>query len=106
MRTLPLGVAAAATAILAGCAPAPTPSQPTAISPAPSTASPVPGTTSAPSAATSAPAEHGSLAHCLHEHGVPDSAGSGVLGPPQGVDPGVWDQAKNACSPLEPGPAG
>ena len=93
MRRVALGVAAAAAAILSACAPAPTPSQPTVISPAPSSTAP-------------APSEHGSLAHCLHEHGVPDSAGSGVLGPPQGVDPGVWDQARKACSPLEPGPAG
>jgi hypothetical protein len=105
MRSFHLGVAAAATAILAGCAPAPSPSQPTAISTAPSTTSPLPGITSVPSSSTPAPSEHGSLAHCLHEHGVPDSAGSGVLGPPQGVDPGVWDLAKKACSPLEPGPA-
>lgn len=94
-----IGVAAAAAAMLAGCAPTPTPSQPTAISPAPSTTGVAPGTN------TVAPAEHGSLAHCLHEHGVPDSAGTAVLGPPSGVDPGVWDQAMKACSPLEPGPA-
>jgi hypothetical protein len=92
MRSLVFGVAAAATAMLAGCTPAPSPSQPTAISPAPSTTS-------------VAPAEHGSLAQCLHEHGVPDSAGAAVLGPPPGVDPGIWDQARKACSPLEPGPA-
>lgn len=105
MRSLPLGVAAAAAAILAGCAPAPAPSQPTAISPAPTTTSPLPATSPAPNVSTPAPSEHGSLAHCLHEHGVPDSAGSGVLGPPHDVDPGVWDQAKKACSSLEPGPA-
>ena len=100
MRSPIFGVAAAATAILTGCAPAPSPSQPTVISPAPSTASAVPSATPSP-----APAEHGSLAQCLHQHGVPDSAGSAVLGPPAGVDPGVWDQARKACSPLEPGPA-
>jgi len=105
MRSLHLGVAAAATAILAGCAPAPAPSQPTAISPAPTTASSLPATSSATTVTTPVPSEHGSLAHCLREHGVPDSAGSGVLGPPQGVDPGVWDQATKACSSLEPGPA-
>jgi hypothetical protein len=103
MRSLPLGVATAATAILAGCAPAPTPSQPTVISPAPSTTSEAPSTTSTTTSV--APAEHGSLAQCLHQHGVPDSAGAGVLGPPADVDPGVWDQAKKACSTLEPGPA-
>ncbi|WP_179473630.1 hypothetical protein [Mycolicibacterium vinylchloridicum] len=100
MRSGAFGVAAAATAILAGCAPAPSPSQPTVISPAPSTAGATPSTT--PNAA---PAEHGSLAQCLHQHGVPDSAGPAVLGPPAGVDPGVWEQARRACSPLEPGPA-
>ncbi|GAY14316.1 hypothetical protein [Mycobacterium sp. shizuoka-1] len=92
MRGLFLGAAAAA-AVLAGCTPTPTPSQPTAISPAPSSTG-------------SAPSEHGSLAQCLHDHGVPDSAGGAVLGPPAGVDPGVWESARKACSPLEPGPAG
>ena len=101
MRSLAFGVATAATAVLAGCAPAPTPSQPTVISPAPSTTGLA--TTSAPTSVT--PGEHGSLAQCLHQHGVPDSAGPAVLGPPAGVDPGVWDQARKACSPLEPGPA-
>ncbi|WP_163748618.1 hypothetical protein [Mycolicibacterium helvum] len=96
MRSRVLVAAAAATAILAGCAPAPSPSQPTVISPAPSTTSATTGTS---------PAEHGSLAQCLHQHGVPDSAGPAVLGPPAGVDPGLWDQARKACSPLEPGPA-
>jgi hypothetical protein len=103
MRSLSFGVAAAATAILAGCAPAPTPSQPTVISPAPSTTNATPSTTSATTSVS--PGEHGSLAQCLHQHGVPDSAGPAVLGPPAGVDPGVWDQARKACSPLEPGPA-
>lgn len=101
MRSLSFGVATAATAILAGCAPAPTPSQPTVISPAPSTT----GLATTSSTASPAPGEHGSLAQCLHQHGVPDSAGPAVLGPPAGVDPGVWDQARKACSPLEPGPA-
>jgi hypothetical protein len=102
MRSLAFGVATAATAILAGCTPTPSPSQPTAISPAPSTTSDTPSPTSATSVS---PGEHGSLAQCLHAHGVPDSAGPAVLGPPAGVDPGVWDQARKACSPLEPGPA-
>ncbi|WP_445168521.1 hypothetical protein ACTXG7_03790 [Mycolicibacterium sp. Dal123E01] len=101
MRSLTFGAAAAATAVLAGCTPTPTPSQPTVISPAPSTTS----QTSAPASSSVIPSEHGSLAQCLHQHGVPDSAGSAVLGPPTGVDPGVWDQAKKACSQLEPGPA-
>ncbi|NTY59349.1 hypothetical protein [Mycolicibacterium sphagni] len=104
MRSLSFGVATATTAILAGCAPAPTPSQPTVISPAPSTTG-LATTSSTASPASPAPGEHGSLAQCLHQHGVPDSAGPAVLGPPAGVDPGVWDQARKACSPLEPGPA-
>ena len=103
MRALFLGVATAATAILAGCTPTPTPSQPTVISPAPGTTGLA--TTTPSSTATPMPSEHGSLAQCLHQHGVPDSAGPAVLGPPAGVDPGVWDQARKACMPLEPGPA-
>ncbi|AQT81707.1 hypothetical protein B1R94_24335 [Mycolicibacterium litorale] len=95
MPRLPFAVAAATAAVVAGCAPSPAPSQPTVISPAPST-----------STGGSATPEHGSLAHCLHEHGVPDSAGTAVLGPPPGVDPGTWDEAMQACSTLAPGPAG
>lgn len=102
MRGVTIGVATTATAILAGCAPTPSPSQPTVISPAPSTASATPSTTST----SAAPSEHGSLAQCLHRHGVPESVGPAVLGPPAGVDPSVWDQARKACTPLEPGPAG
>ena len=64
---------ATAVALLAGCAPAPSPSQPTAISPAPSTTSPLPDTSSpntvSPNTTTPGSAEHGSLARCLHEHG-------------------------------------
>jgi hypothetical protein len=100
MRGPVFAVAAAIATMLAGCAPTPTPSQPTVISPAPGTPSVSAGVTS-----SDAPAQHGSLAQCLREHGVPDSAGAGVLGPPAGVDPGVWDQARKACSSLEPGPA-
>ncbi|OYN81674.1 hypothetical protein [Mycolicibacterium sphagni] len=103
MRRSLLGVAAAALAVLVGCAPTPNPSQPTVISPAPSTSGVATSSSAAPTSA--APAQHGSLAECLHEHGVPDSAGAVVLGPPAGVDPGVWDQARKACSALEPGPA-
>ena len=92
MRALVFGAAAAAV-LLAGCTSSPTPSgPPTTVSPAPTTAS-------------VAPAEHGSLAHCLHEHGVPDFGGSVVLGPPAGVDQATWDQAMKACSALGPGPA-
>jgi hypothetical protein len=104
MRTRRLAVATAAAAVLAGCTPAPNPSQPTVISPAPSTTS-LATTSSTATSTSAAPAEHGSLAQCLHDHGVPDSAGAGMLGPPAGVDPGVWDQARKACTPLEPGPA-
>ena len=51
------------------------------------------------------PGTHGSLAECLHEHGIPDSAGpAAILGPPNGVDQAVWDQAMTACSTLAPGP--
>jgi len=53
------------------------------------------------------PSVHGTLADCLHAHGVPESAGpAAVLGPPDGVDQAVWDQAMTACSTLAPGPAG
>lgn len=85
-----LAVIAAATVLIAGCSSSPTPSQPSPISPAPTTAG---------------PAEHGSLAQCLHDHGVPDSAGTAVLGPPAGVDQATWDQAMKDCSTLAPGPA-
>ncbi len=85
-------LAAAAAALLAGCTSSPTPSGP------PTTISP------APTAATLPPAEHGSLANCLQEHGVSESGGSVVLGPPPGVDPATWDKAMKACSTLAPGP--
>ena len=91
MRALLFGTAVAA-AVLAGCTSSPTPSGP------PTTISP------APTAATLPPAEHGSLAHCLQEHGVSESGGSVVLGPPPGVDQATWDKAMKACSTLAPGP--
>ena len=94
MRRLVLGVVAATAALIAGCTSSPTPSAPTSISPAPS------------STTTGSSPEHGSLAHCLHEHGVQDSGGTAVLGPPPGVDPGTWNKAMQACSTLAPGPAG
>ena len=91
MRALILGTAAAAV-LLAGCTSSPTPlGPPTTISPA-------------PTAATVTPAEHGSLATCLREHGVSETGGSVVLGPPAGVDPATWDKAMKACSTLAPGP--
>ena len=50
---------------------------------------------------------HGTLADCLHAHGVPETAGpAAVLGPPAGVDQAVWDQAMTACAQMAPGPAG
>ena len=92
MRALLLGAAAAAV-LVAGCASSPTPSgPPTAISPA-------------PTEATVSPAQHGSLAQCLHNHGVADPGGTAVLGPPAGVDQKTWDDAMKACSTLAPGPA-
>jgi hypothetical protein len=51
------------------------------------------------------PAGHGSLAHCLSEHGVPAAPGP-AAGPPPGVDQNSWHQAMQACSSLAPGPAG
>jgi hypothetical protein len=53
------------------------------------------------------PSAHGTLADCLHAHGVPESAGpAAVLGPPDGVDQAVWNQAMTACAQMAPGPAG
>lgn len=62
---------------------------------------------SAPESPPSSPSSHGTLADCLHAHGVPESAGpAAILGPPTGVDQAAWDQAMAACSQLAPGPAG
>lgn len=52
-----------------------------------------------------APTEHGSLAQCLSERGVPAAPGP-AAGPPPGVDPAAWEQAMRACASLAPGPAG
>jgi hypothetical protein len=50
---------------------------------------------------------HGTFADCLHAHGVPETAGpAAVLGPPDGVDQAVWNQAMTACAQMAPGPAG
>ena len=74
---------------------------PTQSSPAP-TSTP---TSTAPTETTPA-AGHGSLAECLHAHGVPESASAAaVLGPPEGVDPATLDEAMKACSAFAPGPA-
>jgi hypothetical protein len=85
MRVRALALAATAAVLIAGCSSEPTPSQPTT---------------------SLAPAEHGSFAHCLHEHGVPDSAGTAGLGPPAGINQATWDQAMKDCSTLAPGPGG
>ncbi|OBF16263.1 hypothetical protein A5727_13980 [Mycobacterium sp. ACS4331] len=79
-------IAAALAVTVVGCGSEPSPADPTETSQAPGTS------------------EHGSLAHCLHEHGIDESAVS-PAGPPPGVDPGTWDKAMQACSPLGPGPA-
>ena len=84
----------AATLLIAGCSPEPTPPEPTG--------STAPAGTTAP---TGAPAAHGSLAECLRDHGI-DEPASAVMGPPAGVDQVTWDQAMTLCSALGPGPGG
>ncbi|MCV7220286.1 hypothetical protein [Mycolicibacterium elephantis] len=86
-----LAAVCAAAALLAGCS-----SQP---SEAPS---PTPAETTAE--ISEAPAQHGSLAQCLTDHGVP--ADPGPAGPPAGVDPDAWHEAMQACASFAPGPAG
>jgi hypothetical protein len=58
-----------------------------------------------PSTTSAVPSGHGSLAHCLSEHGVPAAPGP-AAGPPPGVSDQTWKQAMEACSSLAPGPAG
>jgi hypothetical protein len=64
------------------------------------------GAAPAPSATTTTTSgsAHGSWAHCLAEHGVPNPP----LGPaaPAGVDPQTWAKAKEACADKAPGPVG
>lgn len=86
MRRLCVAVVGVAL-LAAGCSSKSSPSQPESVeSPAPTT--------------------HGSLAECLHAHGLPQSAGPAVvLGRPDGVDQATWDSAMQACSSLGPGPA-
>ena len=85
MRRLATAALVSAALILAACSGKQTPSEPT---------------TTEPDSA------HGSLADCLKDHGVSESAApAAVLGPPAGVDPGTWDSAMKACSTLAPGPA-
>jgi hypothetical protein len=57
-----------------------------------------------PATSSVVPTGHGTLAHCLSEHGVP-SAPAPAMGPPAGVDQGTWHRAMQACSSLAPGPA-
>ncbi|WP_101951919.1 hypothetical protein [Mycobacterium sp. 3519A] len=85
MRALALAAGVAAAALLAACS---------SNSPAPQQSS-----------TSVAPAGHGSLAHCLSEHGVPAAPGP-AAGPPPGVDQNTWHQAMQACSSFAPGPAG
>ncbi len=93
MRALVFGAAAAAV-LLAGCTSSPTPSgPPTAISPAPTEATRLAGRST------------GRWRNACTDHGVTDSGGSAVLGPPAGVDQATWDQAMKACATLAPGPA-
>lgn len=56
-----------------------------------------------PAPSSSAPAEHGSLAHCLSEHGIQAPPGPAATAPP-GVDPATWQKAMQACSTFAPGP--
>lgn len=62
--------------------------------------------TSPPSDSTpKSPSVHGSLAECLHAHGMPQATGPALqMGPPDGVDPAVWDTAMQSCASLAPGP--
>ncbi|OBI78036.1 hypothetical protein [Mycobacterium sp. E740] len=84
MRAFEFAVAVAAAALLSACA---------------SEGSNPPGE---PQTTTST--GHGSLAHCLTEHGVPATPGPGG-GPPPGVDPAAWHEAMQACASFAPGPA-
>ena len=88
MRYLRTAAAISAALLIAACSSKESPSQPTTTDREP------------------APATHGSLAECLKANGVAEASGpAAVLGPPSGVDPGTWDKAMAACSPLGPGPA-
>jgi hypothetical protein len=84
MRVRPIAVGLAAAGLLAACSSNTPPQQ------QPST--------------SVTPAGHGSLAHCLSEHGVPAAPGP-AAGPPPGVDESTWRSAMQACSSLAPGPA-
>lgn len=84
MRSAWLAAAIAAAGIVAGCSSSPPAEQPVTQEPQ--------------------PAGHGSLAHCLNEHGVPAAPGPGGAAPP-GVAEQTWKDAMSACSSLAPGPA-
>ncbi|MCH9730225.1 MAG: hypothetical protein K0U84_11240 [Actinomycetia bacterium] len=93
MRRWAIAALLAAAACAGGCSPpgerpseAPQPTAPTSTSVAPST-------------------DHGSLAQCLAQHGVPAPPGP-ATGPPPGVDPANWEKAMAECSTLAPGPVG
>ncbi|OBB48309.1 hypothetical protein [Mycobacterium sp. 852002-51961_SCH5331710] len=105
MRAILFAAGLAAAATLAGCSSEPPTEEPTTTSgtPAQTTAS---TTSEAPAQPTASetPSGHGSLAQCLTDHGVP--AAPGPAGPPAGVDPGVWNEAMQACATFAPGPAG
>ena len=70
MTRLAISAVIAAALLVGGCSSEPVP--------------PEPSVTGLPSAT------HGSLAECLHSHGI-DEPATAVLGPPSGVDQTVWD---------------
>lgn len=104
MRAILFAAGLAAAATLAGCSSEPPADEPTTTSgtPAPTTTST--SEASAQPTASETPSGHGSLAQCLTDHGVP--AAPGPAGRPAGVDPGVWNEAMQACATFAPGPAG
>lgn len=85
MRLTWLAAGVAAAGILAGCSSNPPADQ-------------------KPTSTSDTPTGHGSLAHCLSEHGVPAAPGP-AAGPPPGVPEQTWKDAMAACSSLAPGPA-
>ena len=89
MRGIWLAAGVVAAGMLAGCASEP----------------PAPDPPAEQTTTSVAPSGHGSLAHCLSEHGVPAAPGP-AAGPPPGVDPDTWNRAMQACSSFAPGPAG